>query len=164
MIKRIFFLICVYALAGCGSGGGDSASSLVPSIGLSVPARSFDSPACEPNPASQTFQIANAGQGTFAWSISNRPSWLLLTPESGTAPSAVTGQVNAAGRLWTDLFSDPSGDCARRRQHAGFAPGHPDPRAGGAAPSDPRHPARDNDGQFCRGNLRRNRRQRRPFF
>src|SRR3569832_583283 len=105
MIKRKLFLICVYALAGCGSGGGDSASSLVPSIGLSVPAHSFDSPACEPNPASQTFQIANAGQGTFAWSISNRPSWLLLTPESGTAPSAVTGQVNAAGLACGQTYS-----------------------------------------------------------
>lgn len=106
MIKRIFLLICVYTLAGCGSGGGgDSASSLVPSIGLSVSALTFDSPGCGPNPAGQTFQIANTGQGTLAWSISNRPSWLLLTPESGPAPAAVTAQVNAAGLACGETYS-----------------------------------------------------------
>src|SRR5581483_1055869 len=103
MIKKTSFLIFLFIFAGCGSGGGNSAAA--PSIGLSVPSLTFDSPGCGPNPAAQTFEVTNAGGGTLAWSISNRPAWLLLTPESGTAPTSVTVQVSAAALTCGQTYS-----------------------------------------------------------
>lgn len=103
MIRKISFLISILLFAGCGSGGNSASSG--PSIGLSIPALTFDSPGCGSNPAAQTFEISNSGGGTLSWSFSNRPSWLLLTPESGTAPATVTAQVDAVDLACGQTYS-----------------------------------------------------------
>lgn len=85
-------------LAGCGRGSHQaSPSPLPPSLHLGAAGLSFTGISCGSNPASQTFEITNAGEGTLTWSVSNVPSWLLLTPSSGTAPTTVAAQVDTAG-------------------------------------------------------------------
>jgi photosystem II stability/assembly factor-like uncharacterized protein len=66
---------------------------------------SFTSASCGSNPASQTFEIANAGEGTLTWSASNLPAWLILTPDTGTAPNTVTAQVDAASLNCGEAYS-----------------------------------------------------------
>jgi len=101
-MKKLTLLICLIYLAGCGSDGGRKGA---PTISLDATALSFTSAGCGSNPESQTFEITNAGKRTLLWSVSNIPSWLVLTPDSGTAPSTVTAQVNAADLACGQTYS-----------------------------------------------------------
>ncbi len=101
-MKKLTLLICLIYLAGCGSNGGRKGA---PTISLDATALSYTSAGCGSNPESQTFEITNAGKRTLLWSVSNLPSWLVLTPDSGTAPSTVTAQVNAADLACGQTYS-----------------------------------------------------------
>ncbi|TAK08056.1 MAG: hypothetical protein EPO39_05250, partial [Candidatus Manganitrophaceae bacterium] len=108
-MKKIVLLICLIYLTGCG-GDGDPRYQQVPStqtppppqpmppvIQLNTTGLSFASTSCGSNPASQTVEIANGGEGTLTWTAANLPSWLMLTPPSGTAPITVTAQIDTNG-------------------------------------------------------------------
>jgi photosystem II stability/assembly factor-like uncharacterized protein len=110
-MKKLTLLILVLYLAGCRDDGGRKNRQTPPptpapaSIQLSVAELAFTSASCGSNPASQTFEITNAGAGTLVWSASNLPAWLILTPESGTAPNTVTAQVDAAALNCGETYS-----------------------------------------------------------
>lgn len=105
-MKKITILIYLLFLTGCGASVDQRyqevpapetpppSETTPPSIQLSTTGLSFASGSCGTNPASQTFEITNAGDGTLAWSASNLPSWLLLSPLQGTAPTTVTAQID----------------------------------------------------------------------
>ena len=48
-------------------------------------------------PPSQSFQIANGGTGTLAWTATASASWLSVSTSSGTAPSTLSVSVSPAG-------------------------------------------------------------------
>ncbi|MDC4223628.1 MAG: hypothetical protein MPW15_05205 [Candidatus Manganitrophus sp.] len=85
-MKKLTLLICLIYLTGCNDGSGQkdwifpSPTPFSPFIQLSTAELAFTGVGCGSNPASQTFEITNAGKGTFTWSTSNVPSWLMLTP------------------------------------------------------------------------------------
>ena len=70
-----------------------------PRIGLSPVSLSFSGKAGSANPAAQTVTVSNTGGGTMSWSATKvmGTAWLVLTPASGAAPSAVTVSVGLAG-------------------------------------------------------------------
>jgi len=45
------------------------------------------------SPANQTLTLGNTGQGTLSWSTSGLPSWLALSPSSGSIAPGATQQV-----------------------------------------------------------------------
>lgn len=94
-MKKFLILFSLLLLSGCGGKGGGGSDP--PVTQLSAAALAFASPGCGSDPASQTFEISNAGGGSLAWSISNLPAWLAIAPTSGTAPAAVTVQATTAG-------------------------------------------------------------------
>gem|GEM_PF-2566791 len=49
-------------------------------------------------PAGEVINITNTGTGTLNWNLTNDSSWLVPTMASGTAPSAVTLNINAGNR------------------------------------------------------------------
>lgn len=110
-MKKLTLLIFLVYLAGCRDGGGQRDWQFPPGgpspaiIQLSVVELSFISASCGSNPASQTFEITNAGEGTLTWSVSDLPAWLMLTPETGTAPGTVTAQVDAADLACGQTYS-----------------------------------------------------------
>jgi hypothetical protein len=60
----------------------------------------FNATAGGANPASQTLQIRNAGDGTMNWSVSDNQPWLSLSPSSSSSTGEtdnVTVSVNIAG-------------------------------------------------------------------
>lgn len=102
MKKIAFFIFLLIYFTGCGEDGRRHTKTPPPPnpsppvIQLSATALAFESVGCGSNPASRNFEIANVGDGELAWEAANLPAWLILSPESGTAPAAVTAQVNAA--------------------------------------------------------------------
>jgi len=51
----------------------------------------------DPNPASQSFNVTNAGDGTLDWTAAEDATWFSLSSAAGTAPSTVNVSVNLAG-------------------------------------------------------------------
>jgi len=53
------------------------------------------------NPANQSFQVQNTGNGSLTWSasITSGNSWLSVSPSAGTAPSSVTVSANSGTLL-----------------------------------------------------------------
>ncbi|MCG3111919.1 MAG: YCF48-related protein [Candidatus Manganitrophus sp. SB1] len=102
-MKKLTLLIFLIYLAGCNDGSGQkdwtfpSPTPFSPFIQLSAAELAFTGAGCGSNPASQTFEVTNAGKGTFTWSTSNVPSWLMLTPSGGTVPTTVTAQIDTTG-------------------------------------------------------------------
>ena len=68
-----------------------------PTIGVSPASLSFSATAGGANPASQNVSISNTGGGALNWTVSDNATWLILSPTSGTAPSATTASVNITG-------------------------------------------------------------------
>lgn len=58
-------------------------------------------------PSAQPISIANAGTGSLAWNVGGAPSWLTISPGSGTGDASVSVQPNttalAAGRFTATL-------------------------------------------------------------
>jgi uncharacterized protein (TIGR03437 family) len=83
--------------------GNDSITALVqasPTIAVSETSLQFAAATGGSNPVAQLIQITNTGAGTVAWTASATTvtgSWLSVSPASGTAPSALSVTVNAAG-------------------------------------------------------------------
>ena len=83
--------------------GNDSITAMVaalPTISVSQPSLQFTAGVGGSNPASQSIEITNTGGGTLAWTATAKAatgSWLSISPSSGTAPSALSVAVNAAG-------------------------------------------------------------------
>ncbi len=67
---------------------------VAPIITLTPNSLIFSGEAGGPNPAAKTFTITNTGGGSLAWTATGNPSWLIVTPTSGTAPSTVTVSIN----------------------------------------------------------------------
>ncbi len=101
-MKKTILLFCLIYLTGCGRHHHHKSP---PVIVLNPTALLFTSVSCGSNPASQTFQITDAGEETLTWSASNLPAWLSLTPASGAAPSTITVQVNAADLACGQTYS-----------------------------------------------------------
>ena len=75
-------------------------SPLSPTIGYSPASLTFTATQGGANPANQTLNIQNTGGGTLSWSLSGNPSWLGLSPTSGSSTgqqNPVTVSVNISG-------------------------------------------------------------------
>lgn len=108
-MKKITILIYLLFLTGCGTSVDQRyqevpapetpppSETTPPSIQLSTTGLSFAAGSCGTNPASQTVEITKGGDGTLAWAAADLPSWLMLTPPSGTAPITVTAQIDTNG-------------------------------------------------------------------
>ena len=71
-----------------------------PAIGFSPGSFSFSATEGEANPANQTLNIWNSGDGTLDWSVSDDADWLSLNPASGNSTGeqdAVTLSVDTSG-------------------------------------------------------------------
>ncbi|MBD3382807.1 MAG: hypothetical protein GF404_11505 [candidate division Zixibacteria bacterium] len=69
----------------------------LPEIVLSETELIFQAYHGDPNPASQSFDITNAGSGTLTWGIYNEETWCTPDPMSGSAPATVDVSVDMAG-------------------------------------------------------------------
>jgi hypothetical protein len=59
------------------------------------------------NQKNQTLNITNTGGGTLSWTISQNPSWLTISPTSGTTTTEtdmVTMSINIAS-LTTNTYT-----------------------------------------------------------
>jgi glucose/arabinose dehydrogenase len=68
-----------------------------PALAVSRTSMSFTATQGGANPATQSFDVTNAGGGTLTFTDSESASWLSLSPASGTAPATVTASVSTAG-------------------------------------------------------------------
>ena len=68
-----------------------------PAIALSAQSLQFSYTIGGSVPAGQSIQVTNAGGGTLNWTGTSSPSWLKVTPASGTAPSTLTASVVPSG-------------------------------------------------------------------
>ena len=68
-----------------------------PVIGLSVSSMAFTGTAAGSNPATQSFQISNAGTGTLSWVAGDNAAWLTLSPASGTNSGTVSANASLSG-------------------------------------------------------------------
>lgn len=63
---------------------------LPPAIGTSPTSLSFTAQRGSGNPAAQTLNISNTGDGTLTWNASDNAAWLALSPASGTNNGTIT--------------------------------------------------------------------------
>lgn len=92
-------------IAGAWSGFSASAGGTIrawsapttPVLGLSPKSLSFSATAGGINPAAQTVSVTNQGAGTLSYTDASSPSWLNISPASGTAPSSISVQPNISG-------------------------------------------------------------------
>ncbi|HEY6886160.1 MAG TPA: choice-of-anchor D domain-containing protein, partial [Solirubrobacter sp.] len=49
------------------------------------------------NPAAKTINVANSGEGTLAFTVSDNAPWLTVTPTSGSAPATLSAAVDTSG-------------------------------------------------------------------
>ena len=68
-------------------------------LGLSPSSLNFIGTVGWPNPAAQTFNVANAENPSAGlnWTATSNQSWLSVSPQSGTSPSTVSASVSTAG-------------------------------------------------------------------
>jgi Viral BACON domain len=77
---------------------------LPPAIGVSPTSLSFTATQGGANPATQTVNISNTGDGTLSWTANDNAPWLTLSPASGTGNGAVTLTVTT-GTLIAGSYS-----------------------------------------------------------
>lgn len=75
-----------------------------PAIGVSPTSLSFTATQGGANPATQTVNISNTGDGTLSWTANDNAPWLTLSPASGTGNGAVTLTVTT-GTLIAGSYS-----------------------------------------------------------
>jgi hypothetical protein len=68
-----------------------------PAIILSPSSMTFLATTGQSNPNSQVLNILNAGQGSFAWTVSTDSTWLQVSPTSGSTPGLTNLGANIAG-------------------------------------------------------------------
>jgi PKD repeat protein len=72
-------------------------TSTRPVLVLSTNSLRFQAESGGSNPASQTFQVSNAGGGVLSWTVSDNASWLTCSPTSGSGNGRITVAANSAG-------------------------------------------------------------------
>ena len=75
-----------------------------PAIGVSPTSLSFTATQGGANPATQTVNISNTGDGTLSWTANDNAPWLTLSPALGTGNGAVTLTVTT-GTLIAGSYS-----------------------------------------------------------
>ena len=75
-----------------------------PAIGVSPTSLSFTATQGGANPATQTVNISNTGDGTLSWTANDNAPWLTLSPASGTGNGAVTLTVTT-GTFFAGSYS-----------------------------------------------------------
>ena len=68
-----------------------------PTISLSAYELTFASKTGGSNPPMQSIQLTNSGSGTLTFTVGTPPSWLVITPTSGAAPSTLNISILNAG-------------------------------------------------------------------
>lgn len=76
---------------------GASEAQPVAVLDVSPPSLVFQVEEGSADPASQTLEIRNAGDGSLNWSISTDQPWLRVQPTSGTTPSTVRVSASVSG-------------------------------------------------------------------
>lgn len=74
-----------------------TATAAPPAIQLSLSNLAFSATAGAHNPTPQTFNIANTGGGTLAWTANETAEWLTLSPVSGTNTGTVAANISTTG-------------------------------------------------------------------
>ena len=74
-----------------------SSSASSPRIGYSPTSLSFSGTVGGTNPAAKSISISNTGGGTLSWTISEKATWLSVSPTSGTNARTVTASANISG-------------------------------------------------------------------
>src|SRR5262249_46234517 len=74
-----------------------------PILSLSATALSFSAIQGGTNPASQIVQVSNSGGGMLAWTATSSPSWLSVSPTSGSGSASISVSVNVGGLLAGNL-------------------------------------------------------------
>jgi len=68
-----------------------------PAIGVSPPSLAFAAIAGAAAPPAQTIAVTNAGAGTLTFTTAASPTWLHVSPASGTAPASLSVSAATAG-------------------------------------------------------------------
>ncbi len=78
-------------------GAGTGAPPAAPVLSVGAKALSFAATSGGSNPAAQSVAIANSGSGTMAWTAAATPSWLAVSPASGSGNGSISIQPNISG-------------------------------------------------------------------